>query len=326
MKVLKAPEYSPFGSHKENPQQGAIVLNLHGGNDDDSPTFPPPDILDHYLRSKSKNTQIRYRGAWKRYREMGFKLTAPDLCQWIDTYREKGRSLNTIKSGVSAIRFLAKRMDIRFTEAEQAEISDLIEEAGRMNRGQRRGKAPVVLKEDVLRAAENEKSKGTVMGLRNRAILLTGYNLLARVGEIANWNVGDLTVHADGTGTIRFRFSKTDQMGEGCERPVSAVAVQAIQEYIDAEIHGHGAMFRSLRGTHNGNRLHSEGVYRIVRTSFQRIGIRTSGHTLRRSAATAMARAGCTVSQLKWAGRWKTADAAIGYVEETQENPMQDLL
>ena len=69
----------------------------------------------------------------------------------------------------------------------------------------------------------------TLIGLRDRALLATAYDTLARRSELAALDLDDLQLEGDGTGTLLIRRSKADQEGEGSLRFVAADTVEHLQ-------------------------------------------------------------------------------------------------
>ncbi|NED50654.1 integrase, partial [Micromonospora aurantiaca] len=56
----------------------------------------------------------------------------------------------------------------------------------------------------------------TPKGARDRALLLLGFNMMARRSELAALDLADITEHEEGL-LVRIRRSKTDQAAAGVE-------------------------------------------------------------------------------------------------------------
>jgi len=141
----------------------------------------------------------------------------------------------------------------------------------------------------------------TLLGLRDRALLLVGFASALRRAELVSLNVGDVVNGPDGL-TITLRRSKNDQDGAGRVIGVpfgSAPAtcpVRALAAWLTAAALTEGPIFRgvSRHGALLG-RLSGRGVARVVQRGAAATGLAASafgGHSLRAGLATAAATAG----------------------------------
>jgi integrase len=96
---------------------------------------------------------------------------------------------------------------------------------------------------------------GTAAGLRDRAVVLLGFALLARRSELAALNISDVE-HVPGEGLeVTIRSSKTDQSARGAVRRIHYAANKAVcpvravlewQEYLAARGVTGGALFTRI--------------------------------------------------------------------------------
>jgi integrase len=132
-----------------------------------------------------------------------------------------------------------------------------------LGRAQRQA-APVsdALVERLLAAA----GTGT-RALRNKAMLTVAYTTMARRAE-------DLTVEADGFGTIVIRRGKTDQEGQGAVAPVTPDAMRHLLAWIEAAGVQDGPLFRAvLKGGRIGGALDAGEVGRVFKAMVRAAGL-----------------------------------------------------
>ena len=228
-----------------------------------------------------------------------------------------------VRRAPASIRRYVSSIAILHRAAEQANPSDaqIVKLAlKRMHRERGRAQqqaAPLKdeLVRQLLRARGNKRSD-----LRNRAILVTAYTTLMRCSELVALEYADLTVEADGFGTIVIRRSKTDQEGAGAIAPIPADAMRHVQAWIDAANITDGPLFRAvLKGNRVGGALCAGDVARIFKLMARRAGVsadeaaRISGHSTRVGSAQDMLRYGEQLPSIMQAGRWKTAEMVGRY-------------
>ncbi|MFT4186838.1 MAG: site-specific tyrosine recombinase XerD [Micrococcaceae bacterium] len=132
-----------------------------------------------------------------------------------------------------------------------------------------------------------------VTGLRDKAILEFLYSTGARISEVVNLNVDDITENTD---LVRF-------LGKGNKErivPIGSYAQEAIANYLvrarpSFASHGKGtpALFLNARGT----RLSRQSMWAILKKTAEKTGIKQeiSPHTLRHSFATHLLSGGADI-------------------------------
>ena len=93
--------------------------------------------------------------------------------------------------------------------------------------------------ECIIRFLEDPNRDRTLADLRDKALLLTGYNMLARGGELLALKWSDVVEDGRGGHVAIIRRSKTDQEGEGARQhlwPRTVEALMAWKEAHDAEL------------------------------------------------------------------------------------------
>lgn len=149
-----------------------------------------------------------------------------------------------------------------------------------------------------LQAFVETKDAGTLAGLRDRAILLTGFAGAFRESELAGLLVDDIHWQDDGSAMILIRRSKTDQEGEGKWKPLPRLEfsdycpASAVRAWLDASGITTGPLFRRIWrggkkvGSHG---LHPHAIYDLVKAAASATGLDPalfSGHSLRAGFAT----------------------------------------
>lgn len=187
----------------------------------------------------------------------------------------------------------------------------------------------------------------TAAGLRDRAVILLGFTLLARRSEVTALNISDV-VPVPGEGLeVTIRSSKTDQAARGVVRRVHYAAdrdvcpvraVLAWLEYLAGRGITAGPLFTRIdRWGNLGARLTPQSVSAVVAAACASAGLaghgerRFSGHSVRRGGATSMLRAGAEPLNVSRHGRWSDGSKVFaGYVEEAtgfgDSNPTKGLL
>jgi integrase len=202
---------------------------------------------------------------------------------------------------------------------------------------------------------------GTAAGLRDRAVVLLGFALLARRSELAALNISDVE-HAPEEGLeVTIRSSKTDQAAHGMVRRIhyaadtSVCPVRAVLAWLDyladRDVRG-GPLFtridrwgnmdsraggRYRSGEARDGRLRPQAIGDIIAAACEAAGLgdrdtrRYSGHSVRRGGATSMLRAGAPPLNVSRHGRWADGSRSFaGYVEEAtgfgDGNPTKGLL
>jgi site-specific recombinase XerD len=164
---------------------------------------------------------------------------------------------------------------------------------------------------------------------RDRALLLTARDLLARRSELVDLRIEDRADLPDGAATIRIRRSKTDQSAQGAECYLRPNTVRAIDAWLEAaNLSGtKGVLFRSVnnRGA-RGNALHAQKVPGIFKKLASRAHLErhridialVSGHSCRVGMAQDLVENGAELPEVMHAGRWRSAAMVARYTERLQ--------
>lgn len=201
----------------------------------------------------------------------------------------------------------------------------------------------------ALRAMVATLDPTTLVGVRDRAVIVLGFAMGARRSEIAALNLADLEPHPEGL-QVTVRLSKTDKDGRGRIVAVpygsnlATCPVRSVEQWRTAlahhgretgplflriDRHGRLGHVATGRGSEDG-RLTGETIAAIIRRAALNAGLDAaaafSGHSLRRGFATAAyAAPDADLVRIARHGGWKEGSAALfGYLEEVdrwRKNP-----
>jgi integrase len=143
---------------------------------------------------------------------------------------------------------------------------------------------------------------GSLIGMRDRALLLLGFAGAFRRSELVSLDVADLAFNADGL-VVTLRRSKTDQDGQGATKGIpygshpGTCPVRALRALLDTAGIVDGPLFRPItrHGKIQPMRLSAYAVALVVKRAAEATGLdpeQFAGHSLRAGLATAAAAAG----------------------------------
>ena len=172
----------------------------------------------------------------------------------------------------------------------------------------------------------------TLLGLRDRALLLVGFAGAFRRSELVSLDVADIAFKPEGL-LLTIRRSKTDQEGQGREIAIPAGAhpetdaVRAVQAWLAASGIVEGPVFRSVsrHDQVSRDRLTAQSVALIVKHYVAAAGMDAaafSGHSLRAGFVTSAHRAGVSESRIMRTTGHKSVEMVLKYVRRA--NVFQD--
>ena len=135
---------------------------------------------------------------------------------------------------------------------------------------------------------------------------------LLRISEVTEFRISDLE-----DSTLRVRFSKTDQEGQGEHLYLCGDTRKIVKDWLERSELTKGYLFRRMtpRGdnlyrdkqTGEAYSLTHDGVRRIINSCASRVGLsdKISGHSARIGSAVSLAQAGASLVDIQVAGRWK---------------------
>ena len=264
-------------------------------------------------KSFAENTVRNRRQALKHFDEWlnGRPCLDGLLAQYITHLFDQGKAPGTISIVVSAVKWLLKHrnngtsVDLPITTAT---LSGIRREGRGRGRGQRNG----LTWREVEKICAVQEADGTLRGLRNSAILRVMSDGLLRISEVTELRISDLE-----DSTLRIRFSKTDQEGQGEHLYLCEDTRKIVAEWLERSGLSEGSLFRRM--TARGDNLYRDkqtgepyelthdGVRRIIKSCASRVGLvdKVSGHSARIGSAVSLAQAGASLVDIQTAGRWK---------------------
>jgi site-specific recombinase XerD len=185
-------------------------------------------------------------------------------------------------------------------------------------------KAPLTA--DQLRAMV-AAAPDSLIGLRDRALLLVGFAGALRRSELVGLDVADLTQTKAGL-RLRIRSSKTDQEQQGTTvaiaRGNTVCPIAALNKWLTTAGMDQGPVFRPIskgRRRVSNARLSDRAVAEIVKSYAKRIGLDPTsfgGHSLRSGFLTSAARRGASIFKMKDISRHRNLETLSGYVRDAE--------
>ena len=259
--------------------------------------------------SLSENTRRAYTRAIERLEThlAGHTLDDARLAAYLAALFEAGRSPAVAGQVVAAVRLRAKLQGLPSPVG--AGTDRVLAGFRRAGRGRGRGQVAGMGWAQVDAAASlAANDSGSLIGLRDAAILSVASDAMLRVSEVAALDVHDIDHASDGTGRLTIRVSKTDQEGTGVVAFLGAPTMRRVRAWLEAAELRQGALFRHVR---RGNvlgpgRLSPRAIRTLIGRRAAQAGVegRVSGHSLRVGAAQSLAAAGASLVEMQVAGRW----------------------
>jgi integrase len=261
-----------------------------------------------YMRSaKSDNTQRAYRSDWQAFAEWCDAAALPPLPASPETVGLYLAAMaDTLKPATLGRRLVAIQAAHRAKglslDTRHAAIRETLAGIKRTHGTAQQGKAPTMTADIRAMIAAQP---GTLLGTRNRALLLLGFAGAFRRSELVALDIADLSFGRDGL-TVTQRRGKTDQEGRGRIVGIpygstpATCPVRAVQDWIEAAGIATGAVFRHVgpgKSPTPGERLSDKAVALIVKRAARLVGLdasRFAGHSLRAGLATSAAMAGAS--------------------------------
>lgn len=166
----------------------------------------------------------------------------------------------------------------------------------------------------------------TLIGKRDKALLLIGFAGAFRRSELAALTVNDIQIEDAGI-RVTIRSSKTDQSGEGQEIAIpngKMNAVDVLQDWLTASGIESGPLFR---GFYRGGKsirdtmLSGRAIADLVKAYAVKAGLNPAefaGHSLRSGFITSAAEDGANLFKIMDQSRHKTVDVVRGYVRSAE--------
>jgi integrase len=272
----------------------------------DNALAPLAETARQYLRqAKSDNTRRAYRADWKHFEawcvahELAPLLAREETLVLYFSELAATHKVSTLQRRLAAIS-QAHQVAGFETPTRGPVIRNLLAGIRRA-----KGTAPAVktpaLTEDIrlmVRAMPD-----SLLGCRDRALLLTGFAGAFRRSELVSLDVDDFAFEREGA-VVTLRRSKTDAAGQGRKIGIplgsgKTCPVRALERWMEAAKIEEGPLFRPVtrHGQVEDCRLSDKAVALIVKRWTQAVGLDPAdyaGHSLRSGLATSAARNGAS--------------------------------
>lgn len=164
-------------------------------------------------------------------------------------------------------------------------------------------------------------------GLRNKAMLSLGYDLLTRRSELVALMTNDISWSADGTLRVIIRRSKADPFGQGRIAFGSKRSAYLLEQWLGWRGTDINFLFCPIYQHRAVNRdLSTCTVKRLIKESAKKAGcnpsevLEFSGHSMRVGAAQDLLSAGHDTAAIMRAGGWKSINVLGRYLEMAEHN------
>lgn len=236
------------------------------------------------------------------------------------THEAQRCAVSTIKRRVAAIGKIHRQLKFK-NPANDEEVKLALRRA--MRSKQSRPKQALGLTSQ-LRDKLIRECPETLIGVRNKAIIAVGYDILARRSELTALLIEDISKSEHGISKIIIRRSKNDPFGYGRSAYLSKRTVEKLDKWIQLAKIENGPIFRAIKnGKISKQSMHPYSVNRIIKATASNAGLpediirNLSGHSMRIGAAQDMMTSGMNILPIMSAGGWKTPNTVARYVENT---------
>ncbi len=278
---------------------------------------------DNTLRAYRSDFQIF--AEWCRIREREpLPARSADIAEFLND--EAGvSSTSTIKRRLVSIKKIHRVLNMK----EETESEDVTLALRRILRSKSKRQKQAVgltakIRDKILSSCQND-----LVGTRDRALIMVGYDTLCRRSELAALQIEDLQSTPRGGMQILIRRSKNDQYGEGRTGYISSKSAAAVQDWLNVAELSAGPIFRRIIKAYVGtNALHPHTVGQILKQRARLAGLDEhvvdgiSGHSMRVGAAQDMMLCGADLLPIMRSGGWKSTTVVARYVENASLDEM----
>lgn len=282
--------------------------------------------IDFMRKAKSENTLRAYKSDWKQFEEFcnSNKLSPlpakPETIILFITHLTSEYKLNSIKRKVACISEAHNKAGVK-NPVHTSKVDDLM--AGIKN-----DLDTTVKKKKALQLHELKSIipllPNTLIGIRDKAVLLLGFAGAFRRSELSNINYEDITFTPSGL-TILIKKSKTDKEKVGFVKTIGQglnpefCPLKALKKWLDTSGIKDGKLFRSIhKGDYLGESLSGHAIGFIVKhavTLIKKNPKEYGGHSLRSGFITEAKRKGIPNELIMKQTHHKTAAMIAEYYQ-----------
>lgn len=277
---------------------------------------------EYIKAATSDNTRRSYQSSIRHFQQWGGLLPCP--ASMVSEYllaHSSSLSVRTLLTRLTALKNWHLLQG--FEDPVNAEVKKLMTGIERKE-GKPEQKAPTFTMKELRIIVEHIEDD--LKGLRDKALILTGFYGAFRRSELVALRVEDIRLHEKGI-VITVPRSKTDQKGKGkqtalLDKEGALSPIDALNVWVEASGIESGPVFRAMNrwGTVHERPLLPASVSIILKSRSKRAGLviaeELSAHSLRRSFATSASRAGSSFASIKRQGNWETDATVQGYIDE----------
>ena len=241
------------------------------------------------------STRRAYSLAWKEWEQWCAKrrlrpsqATGKHVARFLISLAESGMATNSIKLKLAGVRFHFARVGITSPPTETPEARDALRAIARSNAGLGVRRVDPLRENEVVRVLA--QCPETDSGIRDAAIISTGFACAMRRSEIAALCAEDIEFVSPERAVISIRKSKTDQYGAGRNIAMpegkTIKAVSRLRRWLAVSGIDSGPVFRSFypRGGMRVKAVDESWIPRMLKAYCESAGIdpeNISGHSLR---------------------------------------------
>lgn len=264
-----------------------------------------PAVVRQYVQaSLSDNTRRAYDNDVQQYRRWGGRI--PSSPERVAKYLAANANLLSPSTLARHVVSIGKAHNAcGFPSPARANVvRATLQGIRRVNGSAQRRVAPIALR-DLLAMVRGCKG---VKGLRDKALLLTGFAGAFRRSELVSIRVEDIAFVRRGM-VVQLTRGKTDQLGNGRKVPIpymrgNICPVKAMKTWLRETGLADGPVFRQVNrhGRVLGRGLSPQSVALIVKERVNSIGLNAeefSGHSLRAGLVTSAARSGASTWKIR---------------------------
>lgn len=178
------------------------------------------------------------------------------------------------------------------------------------------------LRDELLAACSDD-----LLGLRDRLMILMGYETLARSIELVAFRVEDLTRLPGGGASLLVRRAKNDPSALGQLGYISPGTLALLDAWLERSGVSEGPILRPFDwGVLQDRAIDKQVVSHRIRILARRAGLaepavrRLTSHSLRVGAAQDLAGSGRTLLEIMRAGRWRFIESVMDYTRHAPVN------
>lgn len=274
-------------------------------------------------QSIAPKTRKNYENEIRKARRRGLNvdaLTDEGIADYLCYLYDKGLTHASAGLAVAAFRWHARETGQAFTDLETKRIlSGYSRDPAAQAR--RTGQADPITWDMCAEVCESLDRQGTLIALRDSMLFSICRDGLLRSSEAVALRYSDITFYEDGTGSMKIRRSKTDQIGRGDVRELEADTVKRIERWLEASGVKSGSLIRRFHLNQyvpkvvSRKGLSNQRVRELVQSRFKKFGGRLTSHSFRIGSAVERHLRGDETRDIMQAGGWKKEETFMHYIQ-----------